>query len=174
MKYKTFTINQNRKWINILDEITQNYNNKIHTTTKEKPKDIFEKRLKIPIVIEPIPKLKPNFNVGDRVRISYKRREVFDKAYLPNWTWEIFIVKAINKTDPITYILKDEKGEDLKGSFYESELQKPQQKKDFYLVEKVLKYKTEKGKKYGLVKWLGYEDETWEPIKNIDNFNIMK
>ena len=110
------------------------------------------------------------------MRISYKRREVFDKAYYPNWTWEIFTIDAINKTNPWTYKLKDYNGEIIEGSFYESGLQKTKQKKDVYLVEKILKTKKVKGKKYVLVKWLGYPDSanTWEPESYVKDFNIMK
>ena len=65
-------------------------------------------------------------------------------------------------------------GKIIEGSFYESELQKTQQKKDVYLVEEILNAKKVKGKKYVLVKWLGYENPTWEPETNVKDFGIMK
>ena len=53
-------------------------------------------------------------------------------------------------------------------------MQKTNQKKDTYLVESILKKKTIKGKKYVLIKWLGYENPTWEPESNVKGFNIME
>ena len=38
---------------------------------------------------------KPKFKVGDKVRISKYKREVFDKGYTPNWTEEIFLLDKI-------------------------------------------------------------------------------
>jgi hypothetical protein len=174
MMYKRFTINQNRKWINMLDFITNKYNTKVHSSTGYTPKEIFDKKIQLPVEAEPLPKVKPKFAVGDRVRISYKRRPTFDKAYLPNWTWEIFEVSKVKKTTPWTYKIKDYEGNEIEGSFYESELQKTKQKKDFFLVEKVLDEKKVKGKKMALVKWLGYEKPTWELEENVKDFQIME
>ena len=121
-----------------------------------------------------LPDKKPKFLVGDRVRISYKRRDTFDKAYLPNWTYEIFTISEIKQTNPWTYKIKDWQNEEIEGSFYESELQKTKQKKDVYLVEKILQKKTVKGKKMVLVKWFGYTEPTWQPEENVKGFDIMK
>ncbi len=172
--YKKFTVNMNRKWINILDEITKQYNNKIHSGIGTTPDKLYNSDVDIPVNIEPDDDNKQKFKVGDRVRISYKRRPTFDKAYLPNWTWEIFTVsKAINSS-PITYKIKDFEGDEISGSFYDSELQLTKQKDGVFLIEKVLEEKTTKGKKYSLVKWLGYDKPTWEPSSEIKDFDIMK
>ena len=48
--------------------------------------------------------------------------------------------------------MKDLKGEEIKGTFYEQELQKSSQ--DTFLIEKIVQ---KKGKKY-LVKWFGYPE----------------
>jgi transposase InsO family protein len=174
MMYKIFTVKMNRKWLDILEPITKAYNNRIHSGTNEKPIDIYKKDVIIPVEINDVNKDKPKFKVGDRVRISYKRRPTFDKAYLPNWTWEIFIVNEVNKTNPYTYKLKDHEGEIIKGNFYESELQITKQKENFYLIESILDEKTIKKKKYSLVKWLGYDKPTWEPTSEINEIDIMK
>ena len=34
---------------------------------------------------------KAKFAIGDRIRISKYKRQVFDKGYTPNWTEEIYI-----------------------------------------------------------------------------------
>lgn len=176
MMYKQFTVKQNRKWIGMLDEITQKYNNTTHTATGKKPAKLYADNPKLPVDVEETPKSEPKFKIGDRVRISYKRRPVFDKAYLPNWTWEIFEVSKVKKTNPWTYKIKDEEGEEIEGSFYESELQKTKQKKGVHLVEKELEEKTINGKKMVLVKWLGYKKPTWELASKIpkQGFEIAK
>ena len=35
---------------------------------------------------------------------------------------------------------------------------------DEYIIESILRYRTRKGVKEALVRWLGYEDATWEPV----------
>ena len=60
---------------------------------------------------------KPKFKVGDKVRVSKYKRNVFDKGYTPNWTEELFIIDKIQYTNPITYELKDLNNEEIKGSF---------------------------------------------------------
>lgn len=174
--YKQFTVQQNRQWIDILNDIVNKYNNTKHSSTGYKPIEVYTGQADIPIEIEPLPTIKPKFQVGDRVRISYKRREVFDKSYFPNWTWEIFTVEKVINSNPWTYKIKDYKNEIIEGSYYESELQKTKQKKDTYLVESILKKKTVKGKKMVLIKWLGYPESasTWEPESYVKDFKIME
>ena len=48
-------------------------------------------------------------------------KRTFKKGYLPNWTEELFtVVKCIETI----YLVKDEHGEILEGTFYAEELQK--------------------------------------------------
>ena len=60
---------------------------------------------------------------------------IFEKGYTPRWTEEIFVVSEVRYTDPITYKLKDFNGEEIKGSFYEQELQKTTQ--ELFRIEKL-------------------------------------
>ena len=69
----------------------------------------------------------PRFKIGDHVRIS-KYKNIFSKGYLPNCSEEIFIINKVKNTVPWTYLINDLKGEKIKGSFYEKELQKTNQK----------------------------------------------
>ena len=70
---------------------------------------------------------KPKFKVGDKVRIRKYKRKIFDQAYTPNWTEEIFLVDKIQSTNPIAYRLQDVNNEEIQGSFYEPELLKTKQ-----------------------------------------------
>ena len=71
----------------------------------------------------------------------------------------------VRYTDPITYKLKDLNGEEIKGSFYEQELQKTTQ--EMFRIEKVIRRKGDKS----LVKWMGYSEEfnSW-----VDNKDLVK
>ena len=106
--------------------------------------------------------LTPKFSVGDKVRIS-KKKKTFEKGYTTRWTEEIFTITEIQNTDPITYKIEDLQGEKIKGSFYEPELQKTEQQ--IFRIEKIIK--KEKGK--SLVKWKGYSDKfnSWVDNKNL-------
>ena len=76
------------------------------------------------------------FDIGDKVRIS-KKNKTFEKGYTPNWSEELFVIDKQLDTSPVTYRLKDPKGENIEGSFYEPELQKSSQQ--MFRIEKVLK-----------------------------------
>jgi hypothetical protein len=92
-----------------------------------------------------------------RVRLS-KAKRTFKKGYLPNWTEELFAVVKCIETRPLVYLVKDDHGEILEGTFYAEELQKVIKTDDVYKVQSVL-IKRKKGRRVQyLVKWLGYPD----------------
>ena len=64
---------------------------------------------------------KPQFKIGDRVRIS-KFDLPFRKGYKPQFTQKVFEIVAISSRKPPTYTIKDEKGEIIRGKFYQKEL----------------------------------------------------
>ena len=72
------------------------------------------------------------------MRIS-KYKHVLHKGYLPNGTDELFKFVERYPTLPVTYGLHDLGGEEIKGKFYEQELQKVTKSDDVYDVEKVIK-----------------------------------
>lgn len=167
MMWKKFSLNGSYKWFDILDELVNTYNNRIHTTTGLKPSEVTKKheKLLLSTVYNRIKMTsKPKFRIGDHVRVS-KFRGVFDKQYQPNWSTEIFTVKKVQLTNPVTYLLQDAEGQDIKGGFYELQLQKVKHP-NIYLVEKVLK---RKGNKV-FVKWLGFSDKhnSWIDKSNVE------
>ena len=95
------------------------------------------------------------------VRLS-KKRTVFDKGYLPSYTTELFRISTIQPTQPRTYLLEDLDGNKITGSFYSYELQPTKHPKE-YLVEKILRRQNGRV----LVKWLGFDQPTWEPESNM-------
>ena len=163
-----FTIEANYIWYNKLDELSEIYNNSSHRGIEGKsPNDVFNSNIIIKAnSIDDRKKTKAKFKIGDRIRISYQRN-VFDKGYDKNWSWEIYKIKDVLITKPTTYTIEDEKGEIIKGSFYSEELQLTKQKEGVYLISEILKTKNVKGVKMALVKWVGYNDTTWEPYANL-------
>ena len=66
---------------------------------------------------------KPQFKIGDRVRIS-KYDLPFRKGYKPQFTQEVSEIVAISSRKPPTYRIKDEKDEIIRGKFYQKEMVK--------------------------------------------------
>ncbi|CAB3982336.1 uncharacterized transposon-derived [Paramuricea clavata] len=60
---------------------------------------------------------------GTRVRIARVKNNTFEKSSLRRWVKEIFVIYKVYITDPVTYKLRDSKGEDIGGIFYRQELQ---------------------------------------------------
>jgi len=82
----------------------------------------------------------------------------FTKGYRGNWSRELFTVSAALPTDPVTYQLLDLNQKDIKGRFYEQELQRVK-RPELYTVEKVIKKRKRGNKTQYYVKWLGYGPE---------------
>ena len=75
------------------------------------------------------------------MRIS-KRKQAFEKGYLPGWSEETLITLIISKkflTIPVTYAIKGMSDEEIKGRFYEAELQLIIRDDNVYDIEKVKK-----------------------------------
>lgn len=163
--WKMFTVKGKYDWFGMLPKLVNEYNNSYHRTIGMKPKDVRRKHVKeiLKRINRKINLAKPKFKVNDKVRIS-KYKRTFQKGYLPNWTNEVFTVILVKKTDPVTYILQDSRGEILKGGFYEQEIKKSKTG-DVYLIEKVLR---KKGNKV-LVRWAGFDKtyDSWIDKKHI-------
>ena len=132
--YKHMTTIGKNAYFNDLDDIVKGYNNTVHSSSKMKPKDVTDNSF-IEYSEENNEK-DPKFKVGDNVRIS-KCKSIFAKGYTPNWSEEVFVVNKVQNTVPWTYLINDVNGEEIKGSFYEKELQKTNQKE--FRIEKVVK-----------------------------------
>ena len=133
-------------YFDMLDDIVNKFNNTVHKTIKMKSTDIADDsgaEYK-----EDFRKKYPEFIVGDHARIS-KYKNIFAKGYTRNWLEETFVVSKIKNTVPWTYVVNELNGEEITGSFYESELQKTTQQKS--RIEKVLKRKSDKL----YIKWKG-------------------
>ena len=147
-------------YIDVLDDIVDKDNNTVHGSTKMKPKDVTDDSFVE--YSEETNKKSPKFKVGDNVRIS-KYKNIFVKGYTPNWSEEVFVVNEVQNAVPWTYLINGLNGEEIKGSFYEKELQNTDQKES--RIEKVIKKKGDRV----YVKWKGYDNSfnSWIIKKDI-------
>lgn len=160
-----FSVNGNYRWIDKIDMLLHKYNNTYHRTIMMRPAEVNktnEKSLLSTVYNRIKTTTQPKFQIGDSVRIS-KYKHVFEKGYTPNWTTEVFGIRKIQFTNPITYLLEDYERNPIKGSFYELELAKPKNP-NVFLVEKILKKRGD----MVLVKWLGFSSAHNSWIKNKD------
>jgi hypothetical protein len=170
--WRYFTYKNTRRFLDVLPDLIHSYNNTYHRSIGMKPmdvdrtsEDLVRKRL---YPVKP-KKLKWKYSVGDRVRISM-HRQPFEKGYEGNWSEELFVVNVRHPTEPITYGISDLSGEDIKGKFYELELQKVSKRDDeVFVVEKILKTRKRNGKVEYLVKWRSYPDKFNSWVDNVRN-----
>ena len=168
---KEFVKNNNTVWYNILPKLIKIYNNRYHNTIKMKPIEVNksnEKYVKENIYTYDKTSKTSKFKVNDLVRISLKRRPIFDKPSANiKWSEELFKIHSINRSNVITYKIKDLNDEIIKGIFYEKELQKTINISDTYIIEKIIK----KNKNKYLVKWRNYSNDfnSW-----VDKDDIIK
>ena len=170
--WKYFTDNNTNVYIGILPDLVEDYNNTWHSSIKMTPVEASKKKNELTVWRNLYPDrlknidINPKFSIGDKVRIS-KKKKTFEKGYTTRWTEEIFTITKINRTSPVTYKIADLNGEEIDGTFYEPELQKTSQQ--LFRIERVI----EKGKNKSLVKWKGYSDDfnTWVDNKDIVNLS---
>ena len=85
--FKYFSANNAKKYIDILDEMVNNYNNTKHSSIKMTPVEASNKKNKNRVWLNLNGKartnpVKPKFSVGDKVRIT-KKKSNFEKGYTP-------------------------------------------------------------------------------------------
>ena len=79
---KEFVKNNNTIWYNILPKLIKIYNNRYHSTIKMKPIQVNknnEKYIKENIYTYNKTSKNPKFKIGDLIRVSLRRRNLFDK-----------------------------------------------------------------------------------------------
>lgn len=80
-----------KDWYKYLDFVVENYNNTIHSTTKEKPIDLFKGKTTSQ---QQIKFIEPEYKVGDKVRII-TRKKVFDKGDIITASKEVHTIEEI-------------------------------------------------------------------------------
>ena len=176
MMWKYFTKHKTGIYINVLPELIKKYNSTYNRAIKCSPTDARKpanyQHVLNALYIHKLEKLKPKlpkFKVGDTVRIV-KKKKTFEKGYTSNWTEEVFTITKVQSTVPVTYKIVDTQGEEVKGTFYEPELQKSDQ--NVFRIDKILRRRTNKksGVKEIYVQWKGYNKNfnQWIPEADIE------
>lgn len=177
--FKYFSSKGTRKYIDVLDNLIDAYNNSFHRSIKIEPvnvndtnKDIIFKNIYGYETMRQYLATKtktPRLKKGDTVRIKYELTPM-DKGYYPNWTDVLYKVdnsiKGINKP---MYKLKSVDNVILNRNYYPEEIQKV--KENFYRIEKIVKPETRNGRRGFIVKWIGYSanHNSWVPADEIRN-----
>ena len=125
----------NHRWINVLSDITESYNNSVHRSIGMRPNDvgpehhqlIYNRLYPSPTPAQALKDAKEakrftsHFQVGDYVRML-EYRKMFRKESDQAWSSEVYRIHRVIKSNPITFQIEDLDGEAIKGGFYFREL----------------------------------------------------
>lgn len=96
---KYLTYKNSVKWIDVLDKLMKNYNNRYHRTIKKSPSEVSkneQKKIMFDKIEQTFDNFKPiDINVGDKVRLPVKKKSLFDKEG-ENYSREIYTVEKVN------------------------------------------------------------------------------
>lgn len=165
--WKQFSFQGSYKWLDQIDDLVKQYNTTTHRTIKMAPVAVHSKRIQTHLLntVYNYKKqlIKSKFNIGDHVRIS-RHKKTFEKGYETNWSPEIFKIAKVSRKFPVTYLIEDYQKHNIKGRFYEQELQKVKDP-NAYLVEKVIKRDRDRA----YIKWIGFDSthNSWIPESDI-------
>ena len=120
---KYFVKNNTKKWIDVLPQLIENYNNTPHRSIGMSPNEVTDDNAD-KVFNKMFPDIhleaKPRLHIGDTVR-KLKEKTIFDKGYKKSWSEKIYTVHAIERSMGFClYILKDD--DILPRKFYLSEL----------------------------------------------------
>ena len=175
--YRTFTARGGHKWIDILEDLVNGYNNTRHSSIKFAPNDVNEENEHYvrenlyPQIKKEVKHTIARFIVGQTVRIT-KKKSSFQKGYDQTFSYEVFTVSEVKDTYPVTYGLRDYKGNLIEGSFYSNELQAVDVTDNIWPIEKIISTRVRGGKTEYLVKFKGYPDEANSWIEQEDLFDL--
>jgi transposase InsO family protein len=175
--FRYFTSRGSHRWVDVLQDLIDGYNNSKHRSTSFAPNDVtsavenvVRKKL-YPKIKKEKEHSKPKFKVGDTVRIT-RKKGIFEKGFDMNWSWEVFKISQVKVTYPVTYGLTDYKGKEIKGSFYKNELQLVDKSDNIWPIEKIVKTRKIRNQLEYLVKFLGYPNEANTWISHQALFNV--
>ena len=118
---KYFIKNKTKRWVEVLPQLIDNYNNTPHRTIAMSPNQVTDdnadrvfKKMFPDIHLE----AKPRLNVGDRVR-KLKDKTIFEKGYKQAWSDELYQVTQVKQAaGRVWYIISDLDGNRQSGIKY--------------------------------------------------------
>ena len=178
-----FTYKDDFTYLPVLQKIAHSYNRTYHRTIGTTPSDVKltnEEEIRISAYLaqnrrdsKRTPKKRPfKYSLNQYVRVSHLRG-AFTRAYDQTYSGEIFqISKRYYRGNLPMYKLKDLQGDDVKGSWYNSELLPLDIDPDkiSYKIEKVLKTRGKQRNKEFFVKWKYYPSKfnSWVKASDIE------
>lgn len=168
--YRYFAQHQTENWVDVIQKIVDGINrspSRVHglrpiDVNSENAQEVWKRMYGDALSTKPR-KIKTKLKEGDFVKMS-RGKHIFEKGYYPNWGDEILEIDAVKKqSGPIRYKLRDDKGEEFKGSFYDEELQKVRKDAETeYRIEREYQRRRQPDGTYKiLVKFMGYRDKEW-------------
>lgn len=116
----------NHKWIDVIDDICRSYNGTYHSSIHARPRDVTDNNASQVFyhlykdIIGQNPG-KPKYSIGQKVHVSAKKTQ-FGKKYLQQYSSDVYIIRDILMTNPVTYKLIASDGEPAVSSYYSQEL----------------------------------------------------
>ena len=114
--YRYFTHSKSYRYVDVLQDLVYSYNHTYHSSIGMAPTSVNVKNeslVRQTNFHKHPEKPKLRFDIGQRVRIS-KRKQAFEKGYLPGWSEDMFIICKKFPTTPVTYAIKDVTDEQIK------------------------------------------------------------
>jgi Integrase core domain/Chromo (CHRromatin Organisation MOdifier) domain len=153
------------RYIDVLDHFLESYHNRYHRSIKMTPNRADEPGMWAAVhrnlYREEFQKRKTShkYKPGQLCRISLHRVTFQKETNIYRWSEEIFRVHELIHGPFPYYRLAEYDGTVLKGLFHEKEIQPIEKEMDAqYTVEKVIRTKNVRGKRWYLVKYRGYAD----------------
>jgi len=124
---KYFYHNHTKRWIDVLPQMTKNYNNTPHRIIGMAPNAVNDKNRK-KVFKQMFPdidvQISPRLHKGDTVRLLIKKN-LFDKGYKRKWSKELYTIASVHQKAGIEwYKLKDQDGKKESKTRYYWELNK--------------------------------------------------
>jgi len=167
--YRYFSHKNTNKWIDIIQDICENYNNSHHSVIKFTPVEassearestvyhnLYGKNNRLSRQQNYIRNEKPVYKIGDKVRITRYRTKM-DRGYHAKFLDEIYEIIEVVDSQPITYRVKDYNGDPVVGSFYKQELSIYNKPDEEWMYEYIIDYDDEE--ELAFVKWKNYPNK---------------
>ena len=118
---KLFFASDRNRWIDVIDQVTTNYNKTPHRSIGMAPFDVNDlNREEVYNRLYPFKRLSVvcRLKEGDKVR-KVLEKSIFDKGYTQNWSSEVFVIADVRQSNAVCwYKLKTLDNVEVPGIFY--------------------------------------------------------
>lgn len=180
--YKYLTDRETVRYIDVLDQLVDSYNNRGHRSLENFTPNEAEQRRNERNIREiamkrfsRIKRKKPLLKLGQAVRIKTEAKQIVSsrRAYAEQFHGEYYVIHRINRQLPIPlyFIRSMDTGQHIDGGFYKEELQPV--RGDTFKIERILRWRGRGRNRQALVRWkyFGPRWDQWIPATDIQNIN---